>query len=68
MKKLKLVLEWENKVSFELTAKFNDGENIQIIKVEENGNLGILWSNIANVCKDYFATELSKIGTTMKEV
>jgi len=68
MNKLELELEWENKVSFGLTAKFNSDAAIQIIHVEENGNLGILWSNIANVCKDYFATELSKIGTTMKEV
>jgi len=64
--KLTLTFKWENKKAFELKAD-NAAENVTIIRVEEDGNIALLWSNIEAVCSLYVKAELEKMGKDMKE-
>jgi len=65
--KLIIRLEWENNNFFEMGGKFNDDGFITIIRVEENGCIELLWSNISAVCKSYLAKQLDHIGDEMKQ-
>ena len=64
--KLTLTFKWENKKAFELKSD-NDVEKVTIIRVEEDGNIALLWSNIEAVCSLYVKAELEKMGKDMKE-
>ncbi len=62
--KITLKLEWQNKKEFHMNE--DDGTEVQIVKVEENGHIALIWPQVEEICKRYFAAQLEKIGTEMK--
>lgn len=57
--------QWENNNGFQITTKLNDDETIVIVKVEENGDLGLLWPHIQSICEAYICSRLTAIGNEM---
>jgi len=62
-----ITLSWENKDSFIMEAKLDDGDWKKVVEADENGQLAALWDNgIELMCKTYFDAELNIIGAEMK--
>lgn len=62
---IELKLTWENGVAFEMTAKENAESVIQIVRMEENGNLAQLWPNIRDIITNYAGAIAARIGKEM---
>lgn len=65
--KIELTFKWENSQFFKLTSKEGSNE-VDIIKLEENGCIGDLWGGVATVVQTYISHILNRIGNEMKEV
>jgi hypothetical protein len=66
METLTLKLKWENAKSFEMTE--DDGKTISIVKVEENGNIGVVWPHVKAICTEYFNSKVDAIGQEMAQL
>jgi hypothetical protein len=66
LKKIVMTVKWENQKSFQLDAKEDDLTDITIVKVEEDGCIKELWSNVEAICRIYLDKTLKEIGDEMK--
>lgn len=66
-KELVLKFKWENKESFQLTSKLDQGETITILSLEENSCLAEIWDiGVKPTIMAYIELEVGKIGADMK--
>lgn len=64
-KELEIKINWQNGVSFKMTAKNNGGDIKTICGVDENGHISKLWEFYQKACEVYFHAELAEIGKEM---
>ena len=63
---LTLQIKYENENYFELKSQLNSEDAKTIVRIDENGHLGLLWDNCQSLCENYFSKELKDIGIIMK--
>lgn len=64
---IEILIKWENNVSFEVTAKENDGPTLTIVKADENGQITILWPALTDVMERYIKAIMARIGQEMSK-
>lgn len=58
---------WENQNFMELKFKPDGGDEILVIKVEENGKLSDIIDEIKNICRKFFNSKLEEVASEMLE-
>ena len=63
--KMEIKLEWENSVHFTMKAKMDGGDEVSLIKVQEDACIKCVWRHVADFCITYITTKLHEIGNEM---
>ena len=59
-------MKWENGSHFTIELSVDDGEFIDLISMEENGRIGVMWPGIQKSIIDYWKSILDQIGEEMR--
>lgn len=63
--RIRVDIEWENNVGFEITAKEGAGSVLTVIKADENGHLAELWSSYTDIVERYIKAIMARVGREM---
>lgn len=64
---LKLQLEYENNVGFQMQSQLDGGTIEVAAKLDENTHFGTVWPHIKTACDAYFTKILENIGTELEQ-
>lgn len=64
---IEITLKWENNVSFEATTKEDDGAVLSLARMDENGQIAILWPSQSDCLERYIKSIMARIGKEMAE-
>lgn len=63
--RIRVDIEWENGVQFEVTCKENSGDVLTVDKVEENGCIAALWPAVTDKVERYIKAVMTRVGNEM---
>lgn len=63
---LLIQLKWENGVHFTTTTKLDEADPIDIIRLEENACISVLWPDVKAMLQKFFDRKIDEIGNVMK--
>ncbi len=72
LKRLTLVLQWENQNQFKMVEKGDDNAtpptvDKTIVLVEENSRIADVWPGVQNICISFLVGKMEDIGKEMKQ-
>lgn len=65
-KQVEIELNWENGNYFEMKLKPDDGDWLQVVRVDEQGNIATIWPKVEQICLLAFAKKCAEIGEEMR--
>ena len=63
--RIRIDIEWENGVEFEITTKEDSAAALIVVKADENGHLAELWSSYTDTVERYIKAIMARVGTEM---
>ena len=63
--KIKMVISWENQKSFHVTIKEDNGDTLDLVKMDENGCIMALWPAMTDIMERYTRSLMQRIGEEM---